>query len=34
MLGIPVLGTIEWKQPRATGGLRALMAPRRLLRLN
>jgi succinoglycan biosynthesis transport protein ExoP len=34
MLGIPVLGTIEWKQARARGGLRALMAPRRLLRLN
>jgi chain length determinant protein EpsF len=34
MLGIPVLGTIEWKQARAGGGLRALMAPRRLLRLN
>jgi chain length determinant protein EpsF len=35
MLGIPVLGTIEWKSPRRRGtGLRALMAPRRLLRLN
>jgi polysaccharide biosynthesis transport protein len=34
MLGIPVLGTIEWKAPRRTGGIRALMAPRRLLRLN
>jgi chain length determinant protein EpsF len=35
MLGIPVLGTIEWKAPRGQGrGLRALMAPRRLLRLN
>jgi uncharacterized protein involved in exopolysaccharide biosynthesis len=35
MLGIPVLGTIEWKpsRPRA-GGIRSLMAPRRLLRLN
>jgi chain length determinant protein EpsF len=35
MLGIPVLGTIEWKQagPR-TGGIRSLMTPRRLLRLN
>ena len=35
MLGIPVLGTIEWrmKRPR-TGGIRALMTPRRLLRLN
>jgi chain length determinant protein EpsF len=35
MLGIPVLGTIEWKPARASGGgLRALMTPRRLLRLN
>jgi chain length determinant protein EpsF len=34
MLGIPVLGTIEWQQARRGGGLRALMAPRRLLRLN
>jgi succinoglycan biosynthesis transport protein ExoP len=35
MLGIPVLGTIEWKSPRGrTGGIRALMTPRRLLRLN
>lgn len=35
MLGIPVLGTIEWKPPRGrAGGLRNLMAPRRLLRLN
>jgi polysaccharide biosynthesis transport protein len=35
MLGIPVLGTIEWKQAgRRPGGIRALMAPRRLLRLN
>lgn len=35
MLGIPVLGTIEWrmKRPRSSG-IRALMAPRRLLRLN
>ncbi|KFI05583.1 chain length determinant protein EpsF [Massilia sp. BSC265] len=35
MLGIPVLGTIEWrmKRPR-TAGIRALMTPRRLLRLN
>jgi len=35
MLGIPVLGTIEWKQagPR-TGGIRSLMNSRRLLRLN
>jgi chain length determinant protein EpsF len=35
MLGIPVLGTIEWKAPRGQGGgLRALMAQRRLPRLN
>jgi chain length determinant protein EpsF len=34
MLGIPVLGTIEWKQAGRRGGLRALMTPRRLLRLN
>jgi len=35
MLGIPVLGTIEWKTPRRhQGGIRALMTPRRLLRLN
>jgi polysaccharide biosynthesis transport protein len=34
MLGIPVLGTIEWQAPRRAGGIRALMAPRRLLRLN
>jgi chain length determinant protein EpsF len=34
MLGIPVLGTIEWQQARRRGGLRALMTPRRLLRLN
>jgi chain length determinant protein EpsF len=35
MLGIPVLGTIEWKSPRnRAGGIRALMTPRRLLRLN
>jgi polysaccharide biosynthesis transport protein len=35
MLGIPVLGTIEWTPARAPGsGIRALMAPRRLLRLN
>jgi chain length determinant protein EpsF len=35
MLGIPVLGTIEWKPARGrTGGIRALMTPRRLLRLN
>jgi capsular polysaccharide biosynthesis protein len=35
ILGIPVLGTIEWKTPRGHAkGLRALMTPRRLLRLN
>ncbi|MGI4719865.1 MAG: chain length determinant protein EpsF [Janthinobacterium lividum] len=35
MLGIPVLGTIEWRVKRPKGGgIRALMAPRRLLRLN
>jgi chain length determinant protein EpsF len=35
MLGIPVLGTIEWKAPRSRiGGLKALVTPRRLLRLN
>jgi chain length determinant protein EpsF len=35
MLGIPVLGTIQWKPARTPGaGIRALMAPRRLLRLN
>jgi chain length determinant protein EpsF len=35
MLGIPVLGTIEWKPAhRRGGGIRALMTPRRLLRLN
>jgi chain length determinant protein EpsF len=35
MLGIPVLGTIEWKPSRTrAGGIRALMTPRRLLRLN
>ncbi len=35
MLGIPVLGTIAWKTPRTSArGLRALMTPRRLLRLN
>jgi chain length determinant protein EpsF len=35
MLGIPVLGTIEWKPVHGrTGGIRALMTPRRLLRLN
>ncbi|ALK96333.1 chain-length determining protein [Massilia sp. WF1] len=35
MLGIPVLGTIEWKPARArAGGIRSLMTPRRLLRLN
>jgi chain length determinant protein EpsF len=35
MLGIPVLGTIEWKPARGrAGGIRSLMTPRRLLRLN
>ena len=35
MLGIPVLGTIEWKSPHGrTGRIRSLMTPRRLLRLN
>jgi chain length determinant protein EpsF len=34
MLGIPVLGTIDWKASPRAGGIRALMAPRRLLRLN
>jgi succinoglycan biosynthesis transport protein ExoP len=34
VLGIPVLGTIEWKPPRVRGsGFKALMGPRRL-RLN
>lgn len=35
LLGIPVLGTIAWKRaPGRAGRLGALMAPRRLLRLN
>lgn len=34
LLGIPVLGTVAWQPVRPRGGLRALMAPRRLLRLN
>jgi chain length determinant protein EpsF len=34
MLGIPVLGTIQWKARAPGTGIRALMAPRRLLRLN
>jgi len=34
LLGIPVLGTVTWQPARPRGGLRALMAPRRLLRLN
>jgi polysaccharide biosynthesis transport protein len=34
LLGVPVLGTVEWRQPRARRpGLRALIGPRRL-RLN
>ena len=35
MLGIPVLGTIEWQPvPSRAGAIRSLMRPRRLLRLN
>jgi len=35
MLGIPVLGTIEWQPVHSrAGGIRSLMRPRRLLRLN
>ncbi|WP_313174663.1 chain length determinant protein EpsF [Massilia sp.] len=34
LLGIPVLGTVTWQPARPRSGLRALMAPRRLLRLN
>ncbi|HEX8786814.1 MAG TPA: chain length determinant protein EpsF, partial [Telluria sp.] len=34
MLGIPVLGTIEWKTVRGRSGIRALMTSRRPLRLN
>ena len=34
LLGIPVLGTIEWATPRPRSGLRALIGPRRPLRLN
>ena len=35
MLGIPVLGTVEWQPVAArTGGIRSLMRPRRPLRLN
>ena len=34
LLGIPVLGTVAWQSARPRSGLRALMAPRRLLRLN
>jgi succinoglycan biosynthesis transport protein ExoP len=34
LLGIPVLGTIEWHAPPRRTGLRALMGPRRFLRLN
>ncbi len=33
LLGVPVLGTVEWRQPARGRGLRALMGPRRL-RLN
>ncbi len=34
MLGIPVLGTIDWTAAPRRRGIRALMAPRRRLRLN
>ncbi|UVW29925.1 chain length determinant protein EpsF [Massilia sp. H6] len=34
MLGIPVLGSVEWRPARPRKGIRALMAPRRLLRLH
>jgi succinoglycan biosynthesis transport protein ExoP len=34
LLGIPVLGTIAWQAPPRRAGLRALMGPRRPLRLN
>jgi succinoglycan biosynthesis transport protein ExoP len=35
LLGIPVLGTVEWRPARGRpGGIRALMASRRLLRLH
>lgn len=34
LIGIPVLGTIEWAAPQPRGGLRALIGPRRPLRLN
>jgi chain length determinant protein EpsF len=34
LLGIPVLGTIEWDAPPRRTGLRALIGPRRSLRLN
>jgi uncharacterized protein involved in exopolysaccharide biosynthesis len=34
LLGIPVLGTIEWHAPPRRTGLRALLGPRRSLRLN
>lgn len=35
LIGIPVLGTIDWAAPpQPRGGLRALLGPRRLLRLN
>jgi hypothetical protein len=34
LLGVPVLGSVAWRQPRArASGLRALIGPRRL-RLN
>jgi chain length determinant protein EpsF len=34
MLGIPVLGTVEWRPARRRAGIHGLMRPRRLLRLN
>jgi chain length determinant protein EpsF len=34
LLGIPVLGTIEWHTPPRRAGLRGLLNPRRPLRLN
>jgi uncharacterized protein involved in exopolysaccharide biosynthesis len=35
LLGIPVLGSIEWQRPRRrAGALRSLLSPRRLPRLN
>ncbi|MFC5462401.1 chain length determinant protein EpsF [Massilia niabensis] len=34
LVGIPVLGTIQWATPQPRSGLRALIGPRRPLRLN